>query len=225
MAAKVNQNTSRTQATEDYVKTIYLLQQDESPVRPARIAEARQVSSASVTNMMQKIEGLGLVHYEKHRGVTLTKSGQRMALEVLRYHRLLECYLAEELGFDWHEVHREAELLEHAISEKFAERVAAVLNYPAFDPHGQPIPTREGVVRQVETRPLTALAAGEYATVSHVTDDSDSKLLQYLARLDITPGKRVRVLEVALLDGPLTLELDEQRCLLAHNAAAAVHIA
>lgn len=193
-------------------------------MRPARIAEARQVSSASVTNMMQKLEGLGLVHYEKHRGVSLTSSGRRVALEVLRNHRLLERYLAEELDFDWHEVHREAELLEHVISEKFADRVAAILDYPAFNPHGQPIPTREGEMPKIESRLLTTLSAGECATVSHVTDDSNADLLQYLAQLGIRPGKRVHVSEVAPFDGPLTVEVDEQRYPLGRKAAAAVHV-
>lgn len=193
-------------------------------MRPARIAEARRVSPASVTNMMQKLETSGLVQYEKYHGVSLTPSGRRVAVEVLRNHRLLERFLAEELDFAWHEVHGEAELLEHVISEKFVERLAALLDHPAFDPHGQPIPTREGVMPQVETRALTALSAGECATVSHITDDSNADLLQYLARLSIRPGKRVHVSEVAPFDGPLTVEVDERRYRLGCKAAAAVHV-
>ncbi len=220
----MNQSTSRTQATEDYVKTIYLLQHDESPVRPARIAEARQVSSASVTNMMQKLERLGLVHYEKHRGVTLTLEGSQLALEMLRYHRLLECYLAEELGFAWDEVHCEAESLEHVISEKFAERMAAVLDHPVFDPHGRPIPTKEGFMPRVETRLLSTLAAGECATVSYVADDSNDDLLRYLARLGLVPGKRVHILEAAPFEGPFILVIDGQRQVLGFKAASAVHV-
>ena len=126
------------QAIEDYLKTIYTLAEVESPVSTSRIADARQVKPGSVTSMLRRLSSLNLVNYEKHYGVTLTENGEKIALEVIRHHRLLELYLMEALGFGWDEVHEQADLLEHVISEKLEERIAAALGYPTLDPHGDP---------------------------------------------------------------------------------------
>jgi DtxR family Mn-dependent transcriptional regulator len=136
-------NLSR-QAVEDYLKTIYELAEVTSPVSTTRIAEAREVKPASATHMAQRLANLGYVHYEKHGGVTLTERGRKLALEMIRHHRLIELYLTEKLGFRWDEVHEQADLLEHVISEPLAARMAATLNEPAFDPHGSPIPSKAG---------------------------------------------------------------------------------
>ncbi len=196
------------QAIEDYIKTIYALAQEESPVSTSRVAAARSVKPASATSMIQRLARLNLVNYEKHYGVTLTETGEKLALEVIRHHRLLELYLMEALGFGWDEVHEQADILEHVISEKLEERIAAALNHPEFDPHGDPIPALDGTMAVVETMALAEMAAGERVKVSRVVDDSNSELLRYLAGLGLVPGAAVRVVEVAPFQGPLSIEID-----------------
>ncbi|MCL4805782.1 MAG: metal-dependent transcriptional regulator [Anaerolineae bacterium] len=207
------------QAIEDYVKTIYSLALEESPVSTSRIAVARSVKPASATSMIQRLAKLELVNYEKHYGVTLTESGEKLALEVIRHHRLLELYLMEALGFQWDEVHEQADILEHVISEKLEERIAAALNYPIFDPHGDPIPNVDGTMAVVSTTALSDLAVGEEARVSRIPDDSNSELLRYLAGLGTVPGAAVRVVEVAPFLGPLTIDVGGERKIIGRNLA------
>jgi DtxR family Mn-dependent transcriptional regulator len=194
------------QAIEDYLKTIYTLSEVESPVSTSRIAEARQVKAGSATNMLQRLAKLNLVNYEKHYGVTLTRNGQKIALEVLRHHRLIELYLIEALGFSWDEVHEQADILEHVISEKLEERIAAALGHPTFDPHGDPIPGKDGTIVSLDYRPLATLTVGESAIVARIVEDN-SELLRYLAELGLMPGTAVRILEIAPFDGPITIEI------------------
>jgi DtxR family Mn-dependent transcriptional regulator len=137
--------------------------------------------------------------------VTLTDSGREIALEVIRHHRLVELYLIEALGFSWDEVHEQADILEHVISEKLEERMAAALNYPEFDPHGDPIPSKEGHISETKNEPLTALSAGTTAIVSRIPDDADSDLLRYLGELGLVPGNEIEVIDLAPFDGPLTV--------------------
>lgn len=196
------------QAIEDYLKTIYALAETESPVTTSRIAEARDVKPASATNMIQRLAKLNLVHYEKHYGVTLTDSGEKIALEVIRHHRLLELYLIEALGFGWDEVHEQADLLEHVISEKMEERIAAALGHPTVDPHGSPIPARDGSIAAVATRPLTLLTTGATAIIAEVANDHNPEMLRYLAELGLVPGTAVLVTAVAPFDGPITVQIN-----------------
>ena len=209
-------------ATEDYLKTIYLLSAPESPVTTSRIATVQQVKPASVTSMIQKLDKLGMVHYEKHHGVTLTAKGKRLALKTLRHHRLLELYLTEKLGFSWDEVHEEAERLEHVISEKFEERIADALGHPAFDPHGEPIPSKDGQITWIPQRPLASLSPGEQATVTRIADDTDREFLRHLAELAILPGAVIRVTAVAPYDGPITVDVGGQQQVVGHKAAATI---
>jgi DtxR family transcriptional regulator, Mn-dependent transcriptional regulator len=213
------------QAIEDYLKTIYTLAESESPVSTSRIAEARQVKPASVTSMLRRLAELNLVNYEKHYGVTLTESGEKIALEVLRHHRLLELYLMEALGFSWDEVHEQADLLEHVISEKLEERIAAALGYPTLDPHGDPIPAKDGSMVIQETQPLAALTAGQEAQVARIVDDGNSEMLRHLAKLGLVPGARVLVTAVAPFDGPLTIEVEGQTQLVGYRVACTVLVA
>lgn len=210
------------QAIEDYLKTIFALEQEKSPVSTSRIAEARSVKPGSATSMVQRLHKLNLVNYEKHYGVTLTETGREIALEVIRHHRLVELYLMEALGFAWDEVHEQADLLEHVISEKLEERIAAALNHPEFDPHGDPIPSKEGIVIDIASQPLSELPAGSRAIVSRVPDDADSELLRYLGELGLTPGTEFTVLEVAPFDGPITLDIGESTRIIGFRAAGAV---
>lgn len=210
------------QAIEDYLKTIYMLEQEESPVSTSRISEARQVKPGSATSMIQRLNRLNLVNYEKHYGVTLTDAGQEIALEVIRHHRLVELYLIEALGFSWDEVHEQADILEHVIGEKMEERIAAALNYPEFDPHGDPIPSKEGEMALVKTKRLSGVPPGTWATISRIPDDTDSALLRYLGELGLTPGAEVQVLEVAPFDGPLTVEINGESQIIGQKVAASI---
>ncbi len=207
------------QAIEDYIKTIYTLAQEESPVSTSRVAAARSVKPASATSMIQRLAKLKLVNYEKHYGVTLTEAGEKLALEVIRHHRLLELYLMEALGFRWDEVHEQADILEHVISEKLEERIAAALNYPAFDPHGEPIPALDGTMPVVATTALSDVAVGGRARVSRIPDDSNSELLRYLAGLGLVPGAEVSVAAVAPFLGPLTVEVGGVTQVIGRNLA------
>ena len=212
------------QAIEDYLKTIYELAEEESPVSTTRVAEARKVKASSATNMMQKLARLELVSYEKHRGVTLTAAGRAVALETIRYHRLVELYLTSELGFGWDEVHEEADRLEHVLNEKLAERMAAVLGEPAFDPHGDPIPARDGSLETQPTQLMSALQQGMVATVSRVGDDTNVELLRYLDSLGIRPGTEIRLLETAPFEGPLTIAVGQEEKIIGRRAADTIHV-
>jgi DtxR family Mn-dependent transcriptional regulator len=210
------------QAIEDYLKTIYSLAEVETPVSTSRIAEARQVKPGSVTSMLQRLDKLNLVHYEKHYGVTLTESGQKIALEVIRHHRLLELYLSEALGFSWDEVHEQADILEHVISEKLEERIAHYLGHPKFDPHGDPIPDKDGAMESIPMMLLSETAVGATTQVARIQDDANSEMLRYLAELGLTPGKTITILDIAPFDGPLTLEVDGQEKVIGNAIASAI---
>jgi DtxR family Mn-dependent transcriptional regulator len=175
--------------------------------------------------MIQRLARLNLVNYEKHYGVTLTEAGEKLALEVIRHHRLLELYLMEALGFRWDEVHEQADILEHVISEKLEERIAAALNYPDFDPHGDPIPALDGSMAVVETTALADVVAGGRARVSRIPDDSNSEMLRYLAGLGLTPGAEVRVMAVAPFLGPLTIEVGGATQVIGRNLAELILVA
>lgn len=210
------------QAIEDYLKTIYTLAQDESPVSTSRIAEARDVKPASATSMIKRLAKLKMVNYEKHYGVTLTGAGEKLALEVIRHHRLIELYLMEALGFSWDEVHEQADILEHVISEKLEERIAAALNHPEFDPHGDPIPARDGSMTLVDVELLSKVKAGQTVWVRRIIDDANSELLRYLGEMGLVPGTAVTVQTVAPFEGPLTLLIDDETKIIGQNVAASV---
>ncbi len=210
------------QAIEDYLKTIYTLAQSESPVSTSRLAEAREVKPGSVTGMLKRLAGLNLVNYTKHQGVTLTSAGEKIALEVLRHHRLIETYLIEALGFTWDEVHEQADILEHFISEKLEERIARALDHPEFDPHGDPIPAKDGTVPQKETTPLAELAAGDRRTISRIREDRDGAMLRYLAGRGLTPGTDIEVIAVEPFEGPLTIAIGGREQIVGHQVALAI---
>ncbi|MFZ2511008.1 MAG: metal-dependent transcriptional regulator, partial [Gordonia sp. (in: high G+C Gram-positive bacteria)] len=154
-----------------------------------------------------------------HYGVTLTATGEKLALEVIRHHRLLELYLMEALGVSWDEVHEQADILEHVISEKMEERIAAALNHPEFDPHGDPIPALDGTMAVMDTTALSDMAAGDRVRVARIPDDSNSELLRYLAGLGLVPGAVMRLVEVAPFLGPLTVEVGDGRAVIGRNLA------
>ena len=184
---------------EDYLKAIYQIQAEEGTdrVRTSAIAEHLDVTPPTVTSMIEKLDDRGFIHREKYKGVALTQEGERVALEVIRHHRLLEAYLTEHLDYSWEEVHDEADRLEHHISEDFEERVAAALENPHVDPHGAPIPGAD--LEAPEERVGSALTEfGEGATVVvREVSDRDPEILEYLADHGISPGTELEILEVA----------------------------
>ncbi|WP_267642859.1 metal-dependent transcriptional regulator [Haloarchaeobius amylolyticus] len=183
---------------EDYLKAIYHLQEHEgTPVTTSQIAEYLGVTSPTVTSMIEKLDDRGLVDREKYKGVELTEEGETVALEVLRHHRLLEAYLTEHLDYDWSEVHEEADVLEHHISEEFERRVAEVLGNPSVDPHGDPIPGAD--LSPPEEGTLTALSEHEEGARVEIArvSDRDEEELRYLKEAGIVPGTVVEVVDVA----------------------------
>jgi DtxR family Mn-dependent transcriptional regulator len=190
-------------AVQDYSKAIWSLgQRNDQPVSTSAIAERLEVSPASASAMVKRLESMGLVEREPYHGVQLTRAGERLALEVLRHHRLLELYLAEALGMSWDRVHEEAEVLEHAISPALSELIAAKLGNPTHDPHGDPIPTADGEIDEAPTRALADLDPGVRGVFVRVSD-SDPDMLRYLADRGIAPGDRFEVLEREPFEGPL----------------------
>lgn len=193
-----------TDAVQDYLKAIYALEAAGERVTTSALAARMRVSAPSATAMTKRLAELGLVERSPYRGVALTESGRRGALEVLRHHRLLERYLADRLGYSIDEVHAEAELLEHALSEELEAKIDAELGYPTLDPHGDPIPDRDLRVAQGRDRTLADLQPGERASVSRVPD-GDPELLRYLTELGLIPGSDVELVAVAPFAGPVTV--------------------
>ena len=202
--------TGITNAVEDYLKIIYDLTISQERASTNQIAEALDVRPASVTGMIKKlsISQPPLVDYQKHYGVALTPEGEKIALEIIRHHRLLETFLHETLGFDWDIVHEEADRLEHVISEKFEERIAKALGNPEYDPHGDPIPTKELTMPSTAKIPLSTLRPGQVATIRRVKDD-DSDLLKHLETIGFVPGTEIVVTNYSEFDGNLHIQIDK----------------
>jgi DtxR family Mn-dependent transcriptional regulator len=193
-------------AIEDYVREIYDLGRDDEAVATTALAERLEVAPASVTGMLKRLDTLGLVEHTPYAGVRLTPLGRKVALEVIRHHRLIETYLAEAMGVAWDRVHDEAHRLEHHISEELEDRMAELLGHPEFDPHGAPIPPKEGDFREPTFRALDSAAEGERLAVREVPDE-DSERLRYFASVGLMPGAEFEVLEVAPFDGPITIRI------------------
>jgi DtxR family transcriptional regulator, Mn-dependent transcriptional regulator len=217
--------TETTQAVQDYAKAIYsLAQRSPEPVSTSAIAERLEVSAASASAMVKRLESLGLARREPYHGVELTTTGERVALEVIRHHRLLELYLAEALGMPWDRVHAEAEVLEHAISRELSELIAEKLGNPTHDPHGDPIPTAEGEIEEGRTRALAELEPGERGVFARVSD-ANPAMLRYLAERGIDRGAELQVLEREPFGGPLTVRAAGRRHALGDQLARAMRVA
>ncbi|HYF03991.1 MAG TPA: metal-dependent transcriptional regulator [Patescibacteria group bacterium] len=212
-----------SQAIEDYLKTIYKLE-EKSSATTNEIARAMGVAAASVTNMLKRLAELNLVEYTSHKGVTLTEPGRKAALEIIRHHRLIEMYLHEALGYSWDKVHDEAEHLEHHISEEFEDKIAEFLGHPTHDPHGDPIPTKDGKLPDIKHETLLKTDIGVEVVVQRVPD-SDSELLRYLAEIGLKPKAKVEVLLKAPFNGPITLKIAEKEIIIGCEVAEKVQVA
>jgi DtxR family Mn-dependent transcriptional regulator len=212
-----------TAATEDYLKAIYKLQRRSGSAANAAIAEELGVKPASVTGMVGKLVQMGLVRHAPYQGVQLSGDGEKVALEVLRHHRLVELYLTEFLGYPLDRVHEEADRLEHVISNELEERIAAKLGHPTVDPHGDPIPTREGSIAETGLDRLSEIAPDTAVVVRRVSD-SDPDRLRYLAGLGLLPNAEVRVVAVEPFGGPVILEVNGVRHALGRELASTVGV-
>lgn len=210
-----------TRAAEDYLKAVFKLQAGGASVATSALAEELGRSAASVTNMVKALADQGLLDHEPYRGVRLTVEGEQAALRIIRRHRVIETYLIDKLGYTWDGVHAEAERLEHAASETLIDRMDQALGRPEFDPHGAPIPTREGEIERREFGSLADLAPGEPAVVREVSDE-DSERLRYLASLGLFPGTEVVVREERPFDGPLTVSVAGTERVLDRRLAAII---
>ena len=210
-----------TAPVEDYLKAVYDAERGEGAATTNDLAQRLGVAPASVTGMVRRLAAQGLLEYEPYRGVRLTADGRRAALRTLRRHRVIESYLATVLGYPWDGVHEEAERLEHAASDELIDRMALALGEPTVDPHGAPIPTRDGAVDETPRRALAELPVGARARVTRVHDE-DPAMLRYLAELGIRPGAAVHVLAHAPFDGPITLAVGESECVVGRGLAGQV---
>ena len=214
-----------TQSIQDYLKHIYELNENGGSASTNDLAARLNIAPASVTGMLQKLASSKppLVLYKKHQGVTLTKNGEKAALEVIRHHRLLETFLVSTLGYTWDEVHREADKLEHVISEDFEARMAAALGHPTRDPHGELIPTADLVMPVDESCPLASLRTDETATVRRVSDD-DPALLRHLREIGVVPEVKIVVKNYSEFDGNLTLQVEGKKSNVVLGTAVTNHV-
>ncbi|MDE0089258.1 MAG: metal-dependent transcriptional regulator [Candidatus Poribacteria bacterium] len=212
-----------TQAAEDYLKSIYKLQEKGGKVSTGILAEYLDVKPASATGMIKKLKSMNLVSHERYQGVTLTEAGKAVALEIIRHHRLLELYLFKALGVPWDGVHEEAEKLEHVISEDVEARMDEFLGYPTVDPHGSPIPDKNGVVPKTPSIPMTDLQNGQACVVAEVSDN-DSAILRHLGGFNLYPGTAFRVIEVAPFEGPFTIDVAGQQVVIGREVAKNIFV-
>ncbi len=223
MAAMAD-TTGVSDAVQDYVKAIYSLQRrSEEPASTSALAERLHVAAPSASAMIKRLESMGLVRREPYHGVELTPAGERVALEVIRHHRLLELYLAEALGMSWDRVHEEAEVLEHVISPALSKLIADKLGNPTHDPHGDPIPTATGEIEEADTRALADLAVGDRGAFTRVSD-SDPEMLRYLSSRNIERGAQIEVVGREPFGGPITIRAGGRECALGDRLAAAMRV-
>lgn len=212
-----------TPIIEDYLKAIYTLEQREGQVRTVALSEVLNVKPPTVTAMLKTLANFKFIEYEPYQAIQLTEKGRLIALEIVRHHRLIELYLVEALGFSWDEVHAEAEVLEHFISEKLEARIAEYLGNPTHDPHGDPIPMLDGTLPAHSIISLAESPAENEYTITRVATQ-DSEKLRYLADSGLIPGVRVKILAKAPFDGPLTIKIGGQLLALDNRLARTIII-
>ena len=220
----VHSGAPTSSAVEDYAKAIYALAaESDGPVSTNAVAERLGVTPASASAMVKRLDELGLARHVPYRGVELTARGSQLALEVLRHHRLLELYLAESLGVPWDRVHDEAEVLEHVLSEELEDLIAAKLGNPTHDPHGDPIPTRDGQIEEDHTLSFDSLEPGGRGTFVRISD-SDPQMLRYLADRGISPGAAFEIVEKQPFGGPLFARFGDEVHVIGGTLAARMRV-
>jgi DtxR family transcriptional regulator, Mn-dependent transcriptional regulator len=199
-----------TRAQEDYLKALYQLHGDQRPVPTRDLAQRLGIPSPSVSEMVGRLTAQGLVEHDRYHGQQLTREGRKVALELVRHHRILEMFLVQVLGYSWDEVHDEAERLEHVMSERMEQRIFDLLGRPELDPHGHAIPSASGKVRSLSERPLSECRAGEKVVVQGVSDE-DAARLRELERRGLMPGTHIEVIAVSEYDGPIEVRIKRRR--------------
>ncbi len=210
-------------SSENFLKAVYVLQQQADRVSTNALADALDIKAPSVTDMARRLETAGYLDYQKYKGVALTTKGRSVAIKVLRRHRLIELYLVQELGYELHEVHDEAEVLEHHVSERFIEAIAHKMDDPDIDPHGDPIPTAEGVIVQRNLQPLSLVDLNTPATIARLKA-TGNELLQHILERGLTLHATVKVLQRDPFEGPITVLVDGEERVVGHTVAEAVWV-
>jgi len=193
--------------TEDYLKNIFKLEQILSPVKTNSIASKMELSSASVTGMLKKLHKMKLVIYKPYQGVSLTKKGEKVALEIIRHHRLIELFLNQKMGIDWDKVDIEAEKLEHVLSEELEEVLDKSLGFPTLDPHGDPIPSKEGNIKKMNEKKLLEVQEGIKVSITRVGQENN-EILKYLGEIGLIPGVSVKILKKSLKTDTITISVN-----------------
>ncbi len=211
-----------SQAVQDYLKTIYKLEES-GPVSTTAIAKELDISGASVTGMLKRLSGMKLVDYNSYKGVRLTSDGRRIALEIIRHHRLLELYLKETLGFSLEKVHDEACRMEHVISSEFVDKIDTILGNPEFDPHGHPIPTKSGDIQANNEISLINAPLNEEMLIRRISDN-DPEMLAYFEKKGLIPGVIIRLIEKAPFNGPITVFYNDENQILGNEVAKNIFV-
>ncbi len=212
-----------TRAQQDYLKALYQLHGDQRPVPTRDLAQRLGISSPSVSEMVTRLTAQGLVEHDRYKGQQLTREGRKVALELVRHHRLLEMFLVQVLGYSWDEVHDEAERLEHVISERMEQRIFDLLGRPELDPHGHAIPSASGKVRSLSERPLSECRAGEKVVVQGVSDE-DAARLRELERRGLMPGTHLEVVSVSEYESPIVVRIKGRRASVPLGLARAIFV-
>jgi DtxR family transcriptional regulator, Mn-dependent transcriptional regulator len=222
-APTLERRSAFTRSQQDYLKALFLLHGDARPVPTGDLAARLGISSPSVSEMVARLSAQGLVEHDRYRGQQLTKEGRRVAVELVRHHRLLEMFLVRVLGYSWDEVHDEAERLEHVISERMEARIFELLGRPEIDPHGHAIPTLGGRVPSRSDRALSDCRPGEKVTVQGVSDD-DAPRLRELERRGLTPGTRIEVLRASQYESPIECRIKNRKVTIPLGLARAIFV-
>jgi DtxR family Mn-dependent transcriptional regulator len=223
MVEQLERRSTFTRSQQDYLKALYQLHGDQRPVPTRELAQRLGISSPSVSEMVTRLSSQGLVEHDRYRGQQLTREGRKVAVELVRHHRLLEMFLVQILGYSWDEVHDEAERLEHVISERMEQRIFELLGRPELDPHGHAIPTLAGKVRPLSDRPLSESQVGEKVVVQGVSDEDPSRLRE-LERRGLVPGTRIEVVADSKFEGPITVRINGRRSSVPLGLARAVFV-
>ncbi|WPU96796.1 metal-dependent transcriptional regulator [Mucilaginibacter sabulilitoris] len=199
-----------TLAEENYLKSIYHLSMDSGNVSTNQIAASLNTKASSVTDMLKKLADKALINYTRYQGVNLTPSGEKIALNIIRKHRLWEYFLVEKLKFKWDQVHDMAEEMEHISSEELIDRLDKFMDYPQHDPHGEPIPDCNGRFKSSELKPISSLAINDYGIISEVRAHNPS-FLQYLEKQNLTIGKKIRIMDIIAFDHSIILQIENNK--------------
>jgi len=211
------------QSAEDYLKSVYKLAREHPVVIPSQVADHLGISAAAVTKMVKRLEEMNLIRYSRRQGIRLTSAGEKIALRVIRHHRLIELYLIEALQFTWDQVHEEAERLEHVISESFEDKIDAFLGFPTRDPHGAPIPGKDGRIEHTRSRRLADLEPGQGGIIQQVNND-DPALLRYMGELGLYPGVEVILIARDPFGGPYRIRIGGRQHVIGPEVARNVFI-